>query len=66
VAERTLAVPSAGLLAPFSLDDFARWRLLEGLDDVALTLRNADSITAYETGRAAWLPALGPKDHAGR
>ena len=66
VAARTLAVPSAGLLAPFSLDDFARWRLLEGLDDVALTLRHADSITAYETGRAAWLPSLAPKDRAGR
>jgi 3-isopropylmalate/(R)-2-methylmalate dehydratase small subunit len=64
VAERTLAVPSAGILAPFALDDFARWRLLEGLDDVALTLRHADSITAYETGRAAWLPQVAPKEHA--
>jgi 3-isopropylmalate/(R)-2-methylmalate dehydratase small subunit len=66
VAERTLAVPSAGILAPFSLDDFARWRLLEGLDDVALTLRHADSITTYETGRAAWLPRLEPKSRAAR
>jgi 3-isopropylmalate/(R)-2-methylmalate dehydratase small subunit len=64
VAERTLAVPAAGLLASFRLDDFARWRLLEGLDDIALTLRHADSITAYETGRAGWLPSVTPKEHA--
>jgi 3-isopropylmalate/(R)-2-methylmalate dehydratase small subunit len=65
VAERTLAVPSAGILAPFGLDDFARWRLLEGLDDVALTLRHEDSITAFETDRPAWLPRLAPKEPAG-
>jgi 3-isopropylmalate/(R)-2-methylmalate dehydratase small subunit len=59
VAARTVAVPAAGITEPFALDDFARWRLLEGLDDVALTLRHADSITAYETDRARWLPALG-------
>jgi 3-isopropylmalate/(R)-2-methylmalate dehydratase small subunit len=64
VAERTLAVPSAGLLAPFRLDDFARWRLLEGLDDVALTLRHEHSITAFETDRRAWLPQVTPKEHA--
>jgi 3-isopropylmalate/(R)-2-methylmalate dehydratase small subunit len=64
VAERTLAVPAAGILAPFRLDDFARWRLLEGLDDIALTLRHTDSITAYETGRAGWLPSVTPKEHA--
>jgi 3-isopropylmalate/(R)-2-methylmalate dehydratase small subunit len=61
VAERTLAVPSAGIVAPFALDDFARWRLLEGLDDIALTLRHADSITAFETTRVPWLPEVTPK-----
>jgi 3-isopropylmalate/(R)-2-methylmalate dehydratase small subunit len=61
VAERTLAVPAAGIVAPFALDDFARWRLLEGLDDVALTLRHADSITAFETTRVPWLPEVTPK-----
>ena len=64
VAERTLAVPSAGLLAPFALDDFARWRLLEGLDDVALTLRHESSITAFETGRPGWLPQVAPNERA--
>ncbi len=65
VAARTVAVPAAGLLEPFALDDFARWRLLEGLDDIALTLRHADVIAGYESGRAGWLPTLGPKVRAG-
>jgi 3-isopropylmalate/(R)-2-methylmalate dehydratase small subunit len=42
-----------------SLDGFARRRLLEGLDDIELTLRYADAITGYETSRPPWLPALG-------
>jgi 3-isopropylmalate/(R)-2-methylmalate dehydratase small subunit len=58
VAARSLAVPSAGIDAPFPLPDFARWRLLEGLDDVALTLRHADAIASFEAGRPAWLPAV--------
>jgi 3-isopropylmalate/(R)-2-methylmalate dehydratase small subunit len=40
----------------FELDDYTRWRLLEGLDDIALTLRTEDAIVAYEENRAAWLP----------
>jgi 3-isopropylmalate/(R)-2-methylmalate dehydratase small subunit len=58
VAARTVAVPSAGLLEPFELADYARWRLVEGLDDIALTLRHEEEITAFEAGRPAWLPAL--------
>jgi 3-isopropylmalate/(R)-2-methylmalate dehydratase small subunit len=58
VAARTVAVPSAGFQAPFPLPDFARWRLLEGLDDVALTLRHADAIAAHEAARPAWLPVI--------
>ena len=58
VAARTLSVPSAGIDAPFGLDDYARWRLLVGLDDIALTLRHADEIAAHETGRPAWLPRV--------
>ena len=45
---------------PFDLDEHTRWRLLEGLDDVALTLRHEAEITAYERGRAPWLPAAEP------
>ncbi len=58
VAERVVALPSAGIRAGFELADFARWRLLEGLDDIGLTLRHEDAISAYEARRPAWLPAL--------
>lgn len=44
------------LRADFDLDDYTRWRLLEGLDDVGLTLRHSAEIAAYESGRPAWLP----------
>ncbi|MEH1169196.1 3-isopropylmalate dehydratase small subunit [Micromonospora sp. CPCC 205539] len=42
----------------FPLDDFSRWRLLEGLDDIGLTLRHAADIDAYEAGRAPFLPSV--------
>ena len=57
VAGLAVEVPSAGLKAPFELADFARWRLLEGLDDIGLTLRHEDAIAAYESRRLPWLPA---------
>jgi 3-isopropylmalate/(R)-2-methylmalate dehydratase small subunit len=40
----------------FELDDYTRWRLLEGLDDIALTLRDTAAIDSYEQGRPGWLP----------
>ncbi|MFX4291425.1 3-isopropylmalate dehydratase small subunit [Streptomyces bohaiensis] len=40
----------------FELDDNARWRLLEGLDDISLTLRQEDDIAAYEAGRPSFKP----------
>jgi 3-isopropylmalate/(R)-2-methylmalate dehydratase small subunit len=49
------AVRAPGLDESFEIDDFTRWRLLEGLDDIGLTLRNEDKITAYEASRANWL-----------
>jgi 3-isopropylmalate/(R)-2-methylmalate dehydratase small subunit len=58
VAGRTVAIPSAGVSEPFELADFAQWRLLEGLDDVGLTLRHEAAIAAYEGSRASWLPTL--------
>lgn len=42
----------------FSLDDFSRWRLMEGLDDIGLTLRHESAITAYESGRARFSPVV--------
>jgi 3-isopropylmalate/(R)-2-methylmalate dehydratase small subunit len=46
-----------GLVVAFEIDDYTRWRLMEGLDDIGLTLRHEDAISAYEGGRAHWLPA---------
>ena len=45
------------LVAAFPLDDFTRWRLMEGLDDIGLTLRNEADIAAYEGVRPAYLPS---------
>jgi 3-isopropylmalate/(R)-2-methylmalate dehydratase small subunit len=60
VDSRTLLSAAAGVSTTFPLDDFTRMRLLEGLDDIGLTLRNADAIAAYEAARPAWLPAATP------
>jgi 3-isopropylmalate/(R)-2-methylmalate dehydratase small subunit len=43
----------------FPLDDFSRWRLMEGLDDIGLTLRHADAIGEYEQSRPGFLPRVG-------
>jgi 3-isopropylmalate/(R)-2-methylmalate dehydratase small subunit len=45
------------LTAPFQIDDYTRWRLLEGLDDIGITLSHADEITRFEQSRPAWKPA---------
>jgi 3-isopropylmalate/(R)-2-methylmalate dehydratase small subunit len=50
------AAGAAEIRAPFEIDDYTRWRLMEGLDDIGLTLRHADEITAFEHSRPAWLP----------
>jgi 3-isopropylmalate/(R)-2-methylmalate dehydratase small subunit len=64
VAERMITVPSAGLRAPFALPDYARWRLIEGLDDIGVTLRHANAIADFESRRPSWLPSSGPRAHA--
>ncbi|MGI8759669.1 MAG: 3-isopropylmalate dehydratase small subunit [Acidimicrobiales bacterium] len=56
VETRRLSAPQAGIDVGFPLDDFTRHRLLEGLDDVELTLLHASDIAAYEARRPAWLP----------
>ena len=45
------------LVAGFPLDDFTRWRLMEGLDDIGLTLRHEAEISAYEADRPSYLPS---------
>lgn len=59
VERRTLSVPARGLECGFPLDDATRERLLEGLDDIAITLQRADAIDRFEAGRPGWLPAAG-------
>ena len=41
----------------FDIDDYTRWRLLEGLDDIGITLGHEDDIEAYEATRPSWKPA---------
>jgi 3-isopropylmalate/(R)-2-methylmalate dehydratase small subunit len=45
---------------PFELDDYTRWRLMEGLDDIGLTLKHTDSIDAFEAKRPAYKPTTLP------
>ncbi|MCP3016073.1 3-isopropylmalate dehydratase small subunit [Nocardiopsis dassonvillei] len=56
LVEREVRVPAADVREPFELDDYTRWRLLEGLDDIALTLRHTDEIGEFEGTRKPWLP----------
>jgi 3-isopropylmalate/(R)-2-methylmalate dehydratase small subunit len=51
-------VVAGDLRAAFDLDEFTRWRLLEGLDDIGLTLRHAEDITSFEASRPGWLPVV--------
>ncbi len=53
------------VVAPFDIDDFTRWRLLEGLDDIGLTLRHEPDVTAFEALRPAWLPSTTTAGQAG-
>jgi 3-isopropylmalate/(R)-2-methylmalate dehydratase small subunit len=55
---RTVAV--GDLQVGFEIDDYTRWRLLEGLDDIGLTLRNEAQITEFETTRESWRPTTLP------
>lgn len=55
---RTASV--SDLTVPFEIDDYTRWRLLEGLDDIGLTLRSADAIAQFEARREAWRPRTIP------
>lgn len=46
------------LVVPFQIDDYLRWRLLEGLDDIEITLSHADDIAAFVKSRPAWMPSV--------
>jgi 3-isopropylmalate/(R)-2-methylmalate dehydratase small subunit len=48
------------VIAPFEIDDYTRWRLMEGLDDIALSLQHEAAIEAFEAKREAWRPRTLP------
>jgi 3-isopropylmalate/(R)-2-methylmalate dehydratase small subunit len=50
-------IQADALTAPFEIDDYTRWRLLEGLDDIGITLSHEEDVTAYESRRPSWMPA---------
>jgi 3-isopropylmalate/(R)-2-methylmalate dehydratase small subunit len=50
------AVRAPGLDETFDIDEFTHWRLIEGLDDIGLSLRNEEKISAFEASRPSWLP----------
>jgi 3-isopropylmalate/(R)-2-methylmalate dehydratase small subunit len=57
VQARTLRTADGAIDTSFELDDFTQWRLLEGLDDIGLTMRHSDEIAEHESMRQPWLPS---------
>ena len=58
LAAKTIEIPEAGITETFNIDETSARRLIEGLDDIGLTLRSEPQITAHETTRPPWLPSL--------
>ena len=56
VERRTISAPKVGLETSFPIDDFTQYRLLNGLDDIGLTMRNDDAIGSFESSRPGWAP----------
>jgi 3-isopropylmalate/(R)-2-methylmalate dehydratase small subunit len=50
------SITATGISVPFELDDYTRWRLLEGLDDIGLTLRHETEVTSFEAKRPGYMP----------
>jgi len=59
----TKTVTCDDVVVPFQIDDYTRWRLMEGLDDIGLTLQHEAEITAFEATRDAWRPKTLPAKH---
>lgn len=57
---RAATVAAKDFVTGFEVDDYTRWRLLQGLDDIALTLRHASAIDDFERSRPGWLPVTTP------
>jgi 3-isopropylmalate/(R)-2-methylmalate dehydratase small subunit len=58
VVDRRVAVPAIDLDEPFALEDFHHYRLLEGLDDIGITLRHVADIDTFEAQRPTWTPRV--------
>jgi 3-isopropylmalate/(R)-2-methylmalate dehydratase small subunit len=58
LVEQTASIGS--VLVNFEIDDYTKWRLLEGLDDIGLTLRDEPAITSFEKERGSWMPKTIP------
>jgi 3-isopropylmalate/(R)-2-methylmalate dehydratase small subunit len=59
--EHQLVLARGGLSEPFNIDSYARWQLLNGMDDIAVTLSSAGAIAAYEERRPRWKPSISPR-----
>jgi len=59
VARGTVEAPAAGISSTFPLHEFTRERLVNGWDEVGLTLRHESDIDVFEQGRPAWMPVAG-------
>ena len=53
-------IVAGDITCTFHVDDYTRWRLLEGLDDIGLTMRHEQDITDFESGRPSWKPVTQP------
>jgi 3-isopropylmalate/(R)-2-methylmalate dehydratase small subunit len=53
---RSKSITAKAISVPFELDDYTRWRLLEGLDDIGLTLRHEAEVTSFEAKRPDYMP----------
>lgn len=56
-------VTCGDIVAPFQIDDYTRWRLMEGLDDIGITLSEEELISEYEAKRESWRPKTLPAKH---
>jgi 3-isopropylmalate/(R)-2-methylmalate dehydratase small subunit len=56
IVDRRVAVPALDIDEPYNLDDFHHYRLVHGLDDIALTMQHEADVASYEAARASWLP----------
>lgn len=60
VSLESRTVTAGTTVVPFTIDDYTRWRLMEGLDDIGLTLRQVEAISEYEKARPSWRPRTVP------